>query len=157
MRLSIDTLPQTMDVRKGPVGLLRNVRAEAGKLVHVLLRHVRQHVKVRGEQGPTLVDVVQMMQTGVGQRDAVIRRRAAADFIHDHLDVVSVRCGLRQGDRAGLTNDRDVASRRIVADSSISTMNVDWFSYRLSAEPTWSGLCQRASGSAQKTPTLLNI
>ena len=43
-----------------------------------------QLVEVRGEQRAAAVDVVQMLERRPGDREAIERRRAAADLVEDH-------------------------------------------------------------------------
>ena len=47
------------------------------------LGELRQFVEMRGEQRARAVDVVEMLDAGVGDREAVEGRRAAADLVED--------------------------------------------------------------------------
>ncbi len=68
---------------------------------------LRQLEVMRGEQRMTAVVREQMPRDGPGQREAVERRRAAADFVHQHETlrrrVVQDRGGFRHFDHEGRT------------------------------------------------------
>jgi hypothetical protein len=78
-------------------------------------------VEVSGEEGPTSVDAQKMIDDAEADGQPLLGSGPSSDLVHDDLRVdVSDRLGVE----TTLTRERDVAWRKMLAVSSISTMKV---------------------------------
>ncbi len=78
---------------------------------------------VGGEQGPAAIDLVQMLDRRPGDGQAVIGRRAAADFIQDDQRpgprLVEDRRGLDHFDHEGRASARQIVGRADPAEQAV--------------------------------------
>lgn len=90
---------------------------------------------MRGKKSSAFCSLQEMYETGVRDRAAVLRCGSPTYFIHDYLRQLSSITNLQHLLNDDHTIEAPVASFRILAVSSISSMKVDCPFVRSSAEP----------------------